>query len=86
MVLGDKKMYLFGGKGASYFNDFYVFNCATLAWAKPRVTGNILFFGSFSFDHFFLALFFLMVYPFKKKLSRFVVSYFVLFLKQGHHQ
>ena len=47
MVLGDKKMYLFGGKGASYFNDLYVMNCATLAWQKPRITGFFFFLFSF---------------------------------------
>jgi len=42
MVLGDKKMFLFGGKGASYFNDLYTLTSGTLAWAKPRVTGTLL--------------------------------------------
>lgn len=42
MVLGDKKMFLFGGKGASYFNDLYTLTSGTLAWAKPRITGTSL--------------------------------------------
>ena len=59
MVLGDKKLYLFGGKGASYFNDMYIMNCATLAWQKPRITGffSSLFFFSISSFSFFLSFF-----------------------------
>jgi hypothetical protein len=53
MIIDDKKIFLFGGKGASYFNDLYILSCGTLAWQKPRVTGPHLFHFPTSFYNSF---------------------------------